>query len=226
MSDVTRQKAEAALTDAEAVTASRLPEPEPAAKIAQDDVTRIMAELDMSDTRTIIRFGTKAQGELQAISQQMLAGVHSKDVGPAGASCARWSPRCAASRWTRWTRTRDPPGGSASLGGPGRLHFMAKFEEVQGQIDRITDDLLGHETVLLKDIRSLDLLYEKTLDFYGELALYIAAGEAKLAQLDSEDIPAKRAAARPRPRTRLCSWRRSCATCAPRAMIWSAACTT
>jgi hypothetical protein len=45
----------------------------------------------------------------------------------------------------------------------------------------------------MKDIKSLDKLYEKTLDFYDELALYIAAGEAKLAELDTQTIPAKEA---------------------------------
>jgi uncharacterized protein YaaN involved in tellurite resistance len=74
------------------------------------------------------------------------------------------------------------------------LHdFIAKFEEVQDQIDKITDNLLGHEHTLMKDIKSLDKLYEKTLDFYDELALYIAAGEAKLEELDTQTIPAKEA---------------------------------
>ena len=69
--------------------------------------------------------------------------------------------------------------------------FTARFEEVQGQIDRITDELLKHEHTLLKDIKSLDILYEKTLQFYDELALYIAAGEEKLRELDETVIPAK-----------------------------------
>jgi uncharacterized protein YaaN involved in tellurite resistance len=69
------------------------------------------------------------------------------------------------------------------------MKFMAKYEEVQDQIDKITDNLLGHEHTLMKDIKSLDKLYEKTLDFYDELALYIAAGEAKLEELDANDHP-------------------------------------
>jgi uncharacterized protein YaaN involved in tellurite resistance len=60
---------------------------------------------------------------------------------------------------------------------------------VQSQIDKITDNLLGHEHQLLKDIKSLDKLYEKTLAFYDELALYIAAGTEKLAHLDARVIP-------------------------------------
>ena len=69
--------------------------------------------------------------------------------------------------------------------------FTAKFETVQGQIDKVTDDLLGHEHTLLKDIKSLDVLYDKTLDFYDELALYISAGTEKLEELDTKTIPAK-----------------------------------
>jgi uncharacterized protein YaaN involved in tellurite resistance len=77
--------------------------------------------------------------------------------------------------------------------------FTAQFEEVQSQIDKITEDLLNHETVLLKDIKSLDLLYEKTLEFYDVLALYIAAGEEKLRDLDANIIPAKEAAVQAAP---------------------------
>ena len=69
--------------------------------------------------------------------------------------------------------------------------FVARYETVQGQLDKITDTLLGHEHKLLKDIKSLDVLYEKTLNFYDELALYIAAGEEKLEELDQTTIPAK-----------------------------------
>ena len=83
------------------------------------------------------------------------------------------------------------------------LHdFLAKHENVKGQIDKITDDLLRHEHVLMKDIKALDQLYEKTLDFYDELALYISAGEEKLKELDEKDIPAKEPP-RSRPRRRM-----------------------
>ena len=57
----------------------------------------------------------------------------------------------------------------------------------------VTENLLKHEHALLKDIKSLDMLYDKTLRFYDELALYIAAGEAKVKDLDTVAIPAKEA---------------------------------
>ncbi|RED11843.1 toxic anion resistance protein [Pontivivens insulae] len=198
MSETRRAKAEQALKEAEAVTEVLLPEPAPAEVPAIQDnlpkeaIEQRMAELDMTDTQSIIRFGSGAQSELQVISQQMLQGVRNKDIGPAGNSlrdmvsslrgfsAAELDPSAERTWWQKLM------GRAAPL-----ADFTAKFEEVQGQIDRISEELLDHEQVLLKDIKSLDLLYEKTLDFYDELALYIAAGEAKINELDTVDIPAK-----------------------------------
>ncbi len=154
-----------------------------------------MGEIDISQTSTIIGFGARAQLDLQQISQSMLADVKNKDLGPAGDglrdmvatlrgfSVSELDTRRKQSWWERLT------GKAAPL-----VKFQEKFATVQGQIDRITGNLLTHETTLLKDIKALDKLYEKTLEFYHELALYIAAGEAKLKELDSTDIPAREAA--------------------------------
>ena len=201
MNEEIRTRAETALKEAEAVTAALLPEPksEPVAADATDpairaEIERRKAEIDLSSTQSIIRFGSAAQAELQAISQEMLSGVRSKDVGPAGDSLRdmvtslrgfavdELDPNRKRSWWERLMGSAEPIAG-----------FMARYEEVQGQIDKITGELLTHEHTLLKDIKSLDKLYEKTLDFYDELALYIAAGEAKVAELDAVDIPAKEA---------------------------------
>jgi len=80
------------------------------------------------------------------------------------------------------------------FGGGAQIHdFVAKYEDVRGQIDTVTDELLEHETVLLKDVKFLDKLYERSLEFYNELGLYIAAGEAKLKDLDENVIPKEEA---------------------------------
>jgi uncharacterized protein YaaN involved in tellurite resistance len=201
MSTEIRAQAEAALKEVEQVTRTLLPEPKgelitvgTAEPIQQAEIERRKAEIDMSNTQSIIRFGSAAQTELQAISQDMLSGVRNQAVGPAGDSLRdmvtslrgfsvdELDPNRKRSWWERLI------GKSAPV-----AEFMARYETVQGQIDKITGELLTHEHVLLKDIKSLDKLYEKTLEFYDELALYIAAGEAKLADLDASDIPAKEA---------------------------------
>lgn len=201
MSEETRQKAQAAVAKVEKVTAMTLPEPSTAlVKLADApapvsiEIRKRMDELNMTDTQSIISFGSAAQSELQVISQSMLAGVRNKDVGPAGDSLRQIVGTIRGFSISELDVRRKRSWWERLLGRAAPIHnFYAKFEDVQGQIDMITDDLLGHEHVLLKDIESLDQLYEKTLAFYDELGLYITAGEEKLAQLDSKDIPAKEA---------------------------------
>ena len=196
-----RQQAEAAAKMIDEINAVVLPDPSadliplPQADAPTAEQIRArMAQIDMGDTNSIVSFGSSAQAELQQISQAMLQGVKNKDVGPAGDSLREivgtirgfsvdeLNPNRKLSWWERLFGKAKP------------IHnFIAKYEQVQDQIDRITENLLSHEHALMKYIKSLDLLYEKTLDFYHELALFIAAGEEKLRELDEEAIPAKAA---------------------------------
>lgn len=201
MTDNVRSQAQQSTAEIEQVTAVLLPDPKPEiVPLEQADATvsaeirRRIDEIDMSDTGSIVAFGTRAQGELQQISQAMLADVRNKDVGPAGDSLRGIVTTIRGFSVSELDMRRERSWWEKLMGRATPLaKFTARFEEVQGQIDSVTDDLLGHEHTLLKDIKSLDLLYEKTLDFYDELALYIAAGEEKLRLLDSETIPAKAA---------------------------------
>jgi uncharacterized protein YaaN involved in tellurite resistance len=204
MTETTREKAALALAEIESVSAVILPEPEDANAVvplgeadpAKAEAIRTrMAELDMTDTGSIVQFGSRAQAELQTISQEMLSGVKNKDVGPAGDSLRNIVTTIRGFSVSELDVRRKRSFWDKLLGRAAPFSkFVARYEEVQGQIDKVTDDLLSHEHKLLKDIKSLDMLYDKTLDFYNELALYIAAGEEKLSTLDATEIPAKEAA--------------------------------
>jgi len=203
MSETVRAKAQDSLALVEEVNAVLLPEPKPADAVVplaqadpalSEEIQSRMAEIDIMDTQSIVSFGSNAQAELQEISQSMLADVRNKDVGPAGDSLRGIVSTIRGFSVSELDVRRERSWWEKLLGRATPFaKFTAKFEKVQGQIDRITDDLLSHEHTLLKDIKSLDLLYEKTLQFYDELALYIAAGEEKLGELDNTDIPAKEA---------------------------------
>ena len=199
MTDTVRDQATTALAEVEKVTLAVMPEPttsiiplDAAQGPQADEIKKRMAELDMSNTQSIISFGAGAQAELQNISQAMLAGVKNKDVGPAGDSLTEIVSTIRGFSGEELDVNRERSWWERLTGAAAPLaHFMARYEEVQTQIDRITENLLMHETTLLKDIKALDILYAKTLTFYDELGLYIAAGQAKLKELDTTTIPAK-----------------------------------
>ncbi|SEK60027.1 toxic anion resistance protein [Roseivivax marinus] len=203
MSDAVRNKAQETEALVEEVNRVTLPQPKAADAVdgldradpaLTDEIRSRMDEIDLGDTNSIVSFGASAQTELQQISQSMLTGVRNKDVGPAGESLRGIVATIRGFSVSELDVRRKRAWWEKMIGRAAPFaKFTARYEEVQGQIDRITDDLLKHEHALLKDIKALDLLYEKTLQFYDELALYIAAGEAKLAELDETEIPAKEA---------------------------------
>jgi len=197
MSTEIRAAAEKSLAELESVTAVTLAEPSTAlVPLAEADapvaaeIRKRMDELDMGNTGSIISFGSAAQTELQEISQAMLQDVRNKDVGPAGDSLREIVTTIRGFSISELDVRRKRSWWEKLLGRAAPFaNFVARFETVQGQIDQVTSNLLTHEHRLLKDIKSLDKLYEKTLDFYDELALYITAGEEKIAALDATDIP-------------------------------------
>lgn len=156
------------------------------------DIDRLMSEIDVKDTKSIIYFGSKAQEQLTAISDRMLEGVKNKDIGPAGNDLSEMVATLRGFDVDELDPNKKV-GFFARLLGKAKpvVKFLQQYEEVRKQIDTITNKLEGHETQLLTDITALDRLYDANLEYFHSLEHYIAAGEKKLTQLDDEVIPAK-----------------------------------
>ncbi|MCF7983032.1 MAG: toxic anion resistance protein [Thiohalocapsa sp.] len=160
----------------------------------QNEIKGLLAELDLTDSSSIMHFGAKAQQQLTVVSDQMLDGVRSKDTGAAGGSLSEMVGTLRGFD----VEALDPnakPGFFSRLFGAGKpiVRFLQEYEGVRDHIDRITLDLERHKTRLLTDVTALDRLYDANLDYFRELEHYIAAGEAKLAELDEQTIPALQA---------------------------------
>lgn len=165
---------------------------EPQEKTRIDD---LMQEIDLGDSNSIIFFGSKAQQELTSISDSMLEGVRNKDLGSAGKSLnnmvtvlrgfevENFDPNARPGFFARLWRKLF--GGITPV-----AKFIQQYEGVRKQVDVVTDDLEGHKTQLLRDITSLDKLYEANLEYFHNLELYIIAGEEKLNYINENMIPA------------------------------------
>ncbi|MCB1754715.1 MAG: toxic anion resistance protein [Gammaproteobacteria bacterium] len=151
---------------------------------------QLMDEIDLSNSNSIIFFGSKAQEQLTTISDSMLEGVRNKDVGTAGASLNNMVSILRGFDIAGLDPNKKP-GFFARLFGRVKpvARFIQEYEGVRQQIDTVTDDLESHKTQLLRDITSLDKLYEANLDYFHDLELYIAAGEEKLRYIDDNMIP-------------------------------------
>ena len=157
-------------------------------------IDRLMSEINLTDSNSIIFFGSKAQQELTSISDNMLEGVRNKDLGSAGQSLNNmvsvlrgfevedFDPNNRPGFFTRLFRKLF--GGVSPV-----AKFIQQYEGVRRQVDTVTDDLEKHKTLLLRDIKSLDKLYTANLDYFHNLEAYILAGEQKLKIIDEQIIP-------------------------------------
>lgn len=157
----------------------------------EEQVRKAMAELDVTDSNSIIFFGSKAQQQLTTISDTMLENVRTKDIGPAGNALNKMVAKLREIDITDINPASRPGLLGRLFGAKNEVQkYLDRYEEVRAQVDTITNDLEQHKTRMLTDIVKLDKLYDANLEYFRNLEVYIAAGRAKLKELDEKIIPA------------------------------------
>jgi len=154
-------------------------------------IEKAMAEIDIENSNSILFFAASAQNEVTNVADEMLEGVRNKETGAAGGALNDMLSTLRGFGLEDLDPNRKRGLVARILG---RAKPIAKalqqYEEVRKQIDAISNRLDDHTTALMRDIAMLDRLYEKTLGYFHDLAVYIAAGEEALRRLDADTIPA------------------------------------
>lgn len=71
--------------------------------------------------------------------------------------------------------------------------FIARYEKLETQIDKVVQQLQGSKITLMRDVAGLDELYNKNVEFVHDLEVFIAAGQIRLAELKTTDLEALKA---------------------------------
>ena len=156
----------------------------------KSQLEKALNELDFKDRTSIIYFGASAQEELDTISNRMIDGVKNKDTGAAGMVLNEMVAAIKGFDIEELNPNKSQPWYEKLFGGVKPLtKFIQGYEEVRDQIDMIANNLEEHRSTLMKDVVSLDKLYEANLDFFRKLELYIEAGEIKKKELAKDILP-------------------------------------
>ena len=67
--------------------------------------------------------------------------------------------------------------------------MMAEYDKLSVQIDKIQGELDKARMSMMKDIVMFDTMYQRNLEYFKELQLYIKAGEEKILELQQHTIP-------------------------------------
>ncbi|MGX7140129.1 toxic anion resistance protein [Facklamia languida] len=154
-------------------------------------VDQIKDKIDLQDTQLLAIYGSNTQKGIAQFSDTILSEVRSKDVGAVGDLMA-----------DLMVKVRDLD--ISEIGNQSFLdkipflknihqsvdRYLAKYDVMESQIDKIQAQLESSRMMLLKDIGTFDKLYEKNVEYFQDLQLYIVAGEEKIQEMRQETLPA------------------------------------
>jgi uncharacterized protein YaaN involved in tellurite resistance len=142
---------------------------------------------EIKDRYSIIFFGARAQEAINRVSESMLQGVKSEELGYAGESLNSLVTTLRGFDIDELDPTKKQGFFSKIFGFASPVQrFLSKYDEVKVQIDKIVDDLEEKKSKLLTDITALERLYKANFEFIKDLDQYIAAGVYKLKELNKE----------------------------------------
>jgi len=153
-------------------------------------------KIDVNDATQILQYGAKAQTKISQFSDSVLDGVKTKQTGEVGDLLADLVSQI---------KSFDSDIANENKGLFGKLfgsakkeldRIIAKYSKIETNIDGIEAQLEKHKLQMLKDINIFDTMYDKNLEYFKELSLYIIAGEKKLEELRNVVLPELQAKAR------------------------------
>ena len=145
-------------------------------------------KIDVFDSTQILQYGAPAQSKISEFSDSILEGVKTKNTGDVGELLADLVGQIKSF--------------DASIDGNNKGLFkifsnvkkeintlIAKYSKIETNINTIEKGLDKNKIQLLKDISTFDEMYDKNLEYFKEISLYIIAGERKLDELRNVVLP-------------------------------------
>ena len=152
-------------------------------------VEELKNSIDLMDSQTALQYGIGAQRNISSFSDNILTQVRSKDSGYVGELMSDLVLKVkdvGVDQLDDGILDKIPFLKNASRA---VKKFMQRYEKLEVQIDSIEQQLEQARMQMLKDVAMFDGLYEKNLEYFQELQIYIAAGEEKLKELRETTLP-------------------------------------
>jgi len=160
--------------------------------LAPEDQKRaasIAAQINVSDSQALIQYGVGAQSKISGFADSMLTQLRAKDSGYVGDVLTNLVLKIKEVDAGSLTGKGGFLGGLLGNIAGAFKRFIARYEKLSVQIEKIIDELDAARMTLLKDITLLDGLYAKNLEYLKDLDIYIAAGRMKLVELREKTLP-------------------------------------
>ena len=141
-------------------------------------------KIDITDSAQVLQYGTAAQKNIAAFSENALNQVRTKDLGDIGNSLSSLVVEL---------KNYTPGETEKKKGLFGRVKMradevQARNAKAEANVDKIAAVLEKHKLNLMKDVAMLDQMYELNQQYFKELTMYIIAGKKKVAAVRAGEL--------------------------------------
>ncbi len=145
------------------------------------------AQIDISNSAQVLQYGAGAQQKVAAFSEKALENVRTKDLGEVGDMISG-----VVTELKSFDVEEEEKGflGLFKKNVNKLTAMKAKYQKAEANVNQIVEALEQHQITLMKDVATLDQLYELNKTYYKELTMYILAGKQKLHEVETVQIPA------------------------------------
>lgn len=156
----------------------------------KEAIEEFNSKLDVTDNTQILQFGAAAQNKISKFSDEILESVRTKDTGEVGDELSKLVAELKSfDKAVTDTESMNIFEKVFSSVKKEVDKLIAKYSKVEKNVDTIEGALEKQRLQMLKDITMFDHMYEKNLEYFKEISLYIIAGEKKLEELREKVLP-------------------------------------
>ena len=136
-------------------------------------------KIDLTNSGVVLQYGAAAQKNIANFSESTLNAVRTKDMGELGDMVTNLLGELKG--FSAEEEEKKGFFGMFKKASNNLQNMKIKYEKAEENVDRIAEQLEQHQMVLMKDAALLDQMYDKNLEYFKQLSMYILAGEKKLA---------------------------------------------
>jgi uncharacterized protein YaaN involved in tellurite resistance len=169
-------------------------------RFTPEEMTQIQAikeQINLEDSQAIITYGVGAQREISSFADNILGEIRNKDSGYVGeiltdlvTNIKKVDVNGIETKGSFFSRLPIISSFYNSV-----KKFIAGYEKLSVQIEKIVGQLDNARMQLLRDITLLDNMFVRNQDYRKNLEKYIAAGQIKIHEIQQTTLPALRAKA-------------------------------
>ena len=139
-------------------------------------VEQFANEIDISNAKQVIQYGSSAQKSISDFSINILGKVKTSELGDVGDALKELTVALDA------TTEPEKKGflGIFQKAKRGIDSIKANYAKAETNVSRIEKDLEKHQVVLTQDVEMFEQMYDLNLKYFKELTMYIIAGKKAL----------------------------------------------